>query len=264
MQELLFSALERFIVRPDLPVDERRKRVFLMLFLITTIPALLGFGLWNSYHRGLALDVTLNFVGVVVSIANLFALRYARRIHVVYRVGVCATLTLLTYVLATGGGYGIGYIWFYFHPLATFFIFGSAEGLFWVIVSWLLAVMLMIFNLGPYDYPLHIGIRFVVSYTMVSILAYGLEAGRKHYYEQLVAEKVTLEAALQQVKTLQGLLPICASCKKIRDDGGYWHQVESYMRDHAGIEFSHSICPDCRTRLYAPACKAETISKPFP
>jgi hypothetical protein len=56
--------------------------------------------------------------------------------------------------------------------------------------------------------------------------------------------------ALQQVKTLQGLLPICASCKKVRDDGGYWHQVEIYMHQHTGIEFSHAICPDCREKLY--------------
>ena len=90
----------------------------------------------------------------------------------------------------------------------------------------------------------------MVSYTLVSVLAYGLEAARQHYYDQLAAEKLALEAALQQVKTLRDLLPICASCKKIRDDGGYWHQVESYMRDHAGVEFSHSICPDCRVKLY--------------
>jgi AmiR/NasT family two-component response regulator len=59
-----------------------------------------------------------------------------------------------------------------------------------------------------------------------------------------------LEAALAQVKTLRGLLPICAACKKIRDDKGYWHQVEVYIRDHSEAEFSHGICPDCARRLY--------------
>lgn len=54
----------------------------------------------------------------------------------------------------------------------------------------------------------------------------------------------------QQVRALRGLLPICASCKKIRDDSGYWHQVESYLRSHAAVEFSHGICPDCMERLY--------------
>ena len=56
--------------------------------------------------------------------------------------------------------------------------------------------------------------------------------------------------ALNEVKILRGLLPICASCKKIRDDHGYWNQIETYIRDHSEAEFSHSICPDCMRALY--------------
>ncbi|MBN1581545.1 MAG: response regulator, partial [Anaerolineae bacterium] len=65
-------------------------------------------------------------------------------------------------------------------------------------------------------------------------------------------ERVNAELtdALNQVKTLTGLLPICANCKKVRDDQGYWHQVEAYVRDHSSVEFSHSICPDCYQKLY--------------
>lgn len=65
--------------------------------------------------------------------------------------------------------------------------------------------------------------------------------------ERLIGE---LQAALAEVKQLSGLLPICASCKKIRDDQGYWQQVEVYIRDHSEAEFSHSICPDCMKKLY--------------
>jgi len=56
---------------------------------------------------------------------------------------------------------------------------------------------------------------------------------------------VELQEALDEVKVLGGLLPICAYCKQIRDDDGYWHQVESYIRDQTGAEFSHGICPNC-------------------
>jgi hypothetical protein len=56
--------------------------------------------------------------------------------------------------------------------------------------------------------------------------------------------------ALAQIKVLKGLLPICASCKKIRDDTGYWQQMESYIREHSEVEFSHGICPDCMRKLY--------------
>jgi PAS domain S-box-containing protein len=59
-----------------------------------------------------------------------------------------------------------------------------------------------------------------------------------------------LQDALANIKTLRGLLPICASCKKVRDDKGYWNQIESFVRDHSEAEFSHGICPDCMNKLY--------------
>ena len=65
--------------------------------------------------------------------------------------------------------------------------------------------------------------------------------------EQLIEE---LQNALNEVNTLSGLLPICASCKKIRDDKGYWSNLEQYISRHSGAEFSHGICPDCAERLY--------------
>jgi len=59
-----------------------------------------------------------------------------------------------------------------------------------------------------------------------------------------------LTDALAQVKTLSGLLPICSACKKIRDDQGYWQQVETYIKKHSDADFTHGICPDCVKRLY--------------
>jgi hypothetical protein len=58
------------------------------------------------------------------------------------------------------------------------------------------------------------------------------------------------EKALEEIKILRGFLPICASCKKIRDDKGYWTQMEAYIRDHSEAEFSHGICPECVEKLY--------------
>ncbi len=68
--------------------------------------------------------------------------------------------------------------------------------------------------------------------------------------EALQAKNVELQAALSEIKQLSGLLPICAGCKKIRDDDGYWQQVETYIRNHSEVEFSHSICPACTRELY--------------
>ncbi|PKK89751.1 MAG: response regulator [Candidatus Wallbacteria bacterium HGW-Wallbacteria-1] len=61
---------------------------------------------------------------------------------------------------------------------------------------------------------------------------------------------IELRDAFAQVKTLRGLLPICSSCKKIRNDGGYWSQIEEYITLHSDAVFSHGICPDCARNLY--------------
>jgi DNA-binding response OmpR family regulator len=61
---------------------------------------------------------------------------------------------------------------------------------------------------------------------------------------------VELEDSLREIKTLQGFLPICASCKKIRDDKGYWNQIEAYISEHSDAKFTHGICPECAKKLY--------------
>ncbi len=70
--------------------------------------------------------------------------------------------------------------------------------------------------------------------------------------ERLIRE---LQQALADVKTLHGLLPICASCKKIRNDQGYWQNLEGYISEHSEAEFSHGLCPDCLRRLYPDLAK---------
>ena len=66
-------------------------------------------------------------------------------------------------------------------------------------------------------------------------------------HERLISE---LREALAQVKTLTGFIPICASCKNIRDDAGYWQQIEQYLSKHSDLEFTHGICPPCLEKLY--------------
>ncbi|MES0349732.1 MAG: PAS domain-containing protein [Desulfobacteria bacterium] len=103
------------------------------------------------------------------------------------------------------------------------------------------------------------GRRVPILKTVVSVIL----AGRKHLLESFLditerkqAEEERerligeLQEALAEVKTLSGLLPICASCKSIRDDQGYWQQIEAYIRDHSEAEFSHSVCPECARKLY--------------
>ncbi len=67
-----------------------------------------------------------------------------------------------------------------------------------------------------------------------------------------------LQEALAQIHELRGLLPICSYCKKIRDDGNYWHQVDGYLSSHTGVQFSHGVCPECYEKAMAELQQEET------
>lgn len=87
--------------------------------------------------------------------------------------------------------------------------------------------------------------RVVAAVTAFSDITERKKAERER--EKLVKE---LQDALAKVKQLSGMLPICASCKKIRDDKGYWNQIEVYIRDHSEAEFTHGLCPECAKKAY--------------
>jgi CheY-like chemotaxis protein len=91
--------------------------------------------------------------------------------------------------------------------------------------------------LKPFD------VNLVVINIEIALYKHRMERQR----EELLAE---LQSALTHVKTLRGLLPICAWCKKIRNDHGYWQDVESYIHDHSDADFSHGICPECNEKYY--------------
>lgn len=73
---------------------------------------------------------------------------------------------------------------------------------------------------------------------------------RETLEDKVIERTKELQEHIDHIKVLKGLLPICASCKKIRDDNGYWNQLEVYIRNHSEVQFSHSICPACAQKLY--------------
>jgi signal transduction histidine kinase len=84
----------------------------------------------------------------------------------------------------------------------------------------------------------------------ISRLISSYEKDIDNYTSNLLREKEKIEIALAEIKQLKGLLPICAQCKKIRDDKGYWNQIEGYIQKHSDAKFSHGICPECSDELY--------------
>jgi len=109
------------------------------------------------------------------------------------------------------------------------------------------------------EMPLEVGLSYIHLGDTVLVSAVVMDISRRKRIEaereELIGE---LQAALEKVKQLSGLLPICASCKNIRDDNGYWNQIESYIRDHSEADFSHGLCPDCAKRLYPEVFKSNS------
>jgi len=69
-------------------------------------------------------------------------------------------------------------------------------------------------------------------------------------YRELAKVNAELREALDEIRTLRGTLPICAKCKSIRDDAGYWNRIEKYLKEHSSADFTHGLCPDCEEELY--------------
>lgn len=222
----------------------------MFLFQLLLLPVLTFFAITKTQQQGFSAEVGFIVIGAVLCAALLFALRYMQNLQIFFRLGSTFIMLFAWYETFIGGGGGGAFLWFYFHPLASFFLFGKREGSWWTATGTVGLTGIMLFDLGSYHYPPSVAIRFILSYLVVCLLSYALEEARARYYAALLAEKVALEEALTQVQTLQRLIPICASCKKVRDDQGYWHQVETYIGHHAAVEFSHGLCPNCRAALF--------------
>ena len=107
------------------------------------------------------------------------------------------------------------------------------------------AMAIQIVQEGAQDYL----VKGLVDYTMLArSIRYAIERKRTLRQKDLLIAK--LRETLAEVKTLSGLLPICASCKHIRDDKGYWHQVEAYIQQHSAAVFTHALCPKCAQKIY--------------
>lgn len=113
-------------------------------------------------------------------------------------------------------------------------------------------------------------LRRALPSLFTGILALGLAVAlgwslalRRAVKLKTAALKVTigeLEGALAEVKQLSGLIPMCAGCKKIRDDGGYWEAVEAYLGRHSEAQFTHGLCPDC-VQVYFPDFRKATSAR---
>ena len=158
-------------------------------------------------------------------------------------------------------GYELGFFVFYFLPiaLAAWKVTSTSSYLISILSAsvWFLSDTLS-------GHP-HSSVFFEFWDTAIRLVSFLIIAYTTSKIRSLLTKErettQALQAAMNQIKTLSGLIPICASCKKIRDDKGYWNQVEVYIQQHSEAEFSHGFCPDCMKKLYGVDLEEDTNSK---
>lgn len=227
--------------------DERIKRFFLSICTAMMVPVALFFGIHSLVEHRKEGYVVLS-IGILLT-ALTISLNNTRAYHYTIRFFITILSALLFYELYIGGGNGFTFLWFFIFPAGISFLLGVREGAIWIIIQF---VLITIFTFGKigHIYPTDLTIRFISTYGVLAIISSTLEYLRKRYLDQLMFEKNELEKAFDEIRILKGMVPICSSCKKIRDDKGFWTQIESYIKTNSDVEFSHGICPDCATKLF--------------
>ena len=239
-------------------MDMKRKRALFALCGSIIVVAFLVLSVINYLERDFP-EIVLNLVIIVIMVAGLVIIKTWDQDTAVYRIIHFLISLNFCYGVAIGAGQETVLYWVFLMPLLFFYFFGKREGLLWtVIFSFFISLIVLASGLiGSHSYRPVIIPRFEITLLIVIIIGYGLESSRDTYSrllkeknEVLLQEKERLERALAEIKTLSGLIPICCNCKKIRDDQGYWQQVETYVKAHTGADFSHGICPNCMEKLY--------------
>ena len=221
-------------------------------------------------------------IAIASVLLALFMIIYKIKFHsiIVYQLLIimgtlASAITVELMILKTGG------------HASSYYVGMSLLGI-WVIsflpVRFTLSLLLMLMIYSIYLIPIlanetvaDFRVFFTANVFLIVLLSSALIL-RHFHYRTLINElglkydlemyKVQLEnivndrnAQLAKIKTLSGMLPICASCKKIRDDKGYWNRIETYISKHSETEFSHGICPDCAKKLYPQHYKEKAEEK---
>ena len=240
-------------------LEKTRKRLFVYTCFAFTLPVLIAFTILD-WVEGDVIEAELNVLTAVVFVVSLFAIRRLNADRMIYRAGVGLMAVVFLYNVYIGSGGGTAIYWLFGFPLAFVFLLGRREGTAAAAIFILVVALLLLdpLSLSFYTYSQGVSMRFLASLLFVTLMGYALESSREKYWnlfiginQKLTMEKEHLESAMKQIKTMQGLIPICCHCKKIRNDEGFWEQVEVFVRDHSDANFSHGICPDCKKRFYA-------------
>lgn len=235
----------------NLDINEKRKRSLVLFGSLLAIPTLLFF----TVHDILVYDTLGTFMDgslALLFIVCVIMLTKVKNGIWIYRIVLIGLSVVLLYNTLTGPSGESSVLWLYIYPLTSFYILGIYEGFWLFAVTFLIGCASIFFpeQLHTYAYPMDLRVRFFISMSIVTILSFSLEFLRNYFYTQLEAQRQQLKQALDKVRTLDGLVPICSMCKKIRDDKGYWNNLEKYLAQHTNATLSHGICDGCLKEEY--------------
>ncbi len=167
-----------------------------------------------------------------------------------YHIAVSILFTLMTGFLDYLTGFEYRMKIFYLMPIsyATWFLGGKTGMAFsiWPVMTLLYPVIVSGKNEGNSSIEIWNMVLYLAFFIIVTVLLSKLRTT----LQQHAGLFTKLQNALNAVKELSGILPMCANCKKIRDDEGYWHDVDVYISRHTKAEFTHGICSECANKLY--------------
>lgn len=238
-------------VNPDVGGEERQRRWLLAICLLLLMPPLAGFALVDVL-AGRSAEGAAGFGLLGFAAVTLLLGRYIGDTRWVFRAPAIGVLALTAWLTYLGSGRGLVLVWLYLLPPPLYYVFGAREGTAWLLLSCALFFTVVTTGVGA-AYPPELAVRFVVTYGLTGLISLGIERSRATLYRQLDEERRRLEAALGDVRTLSEMLPMCAWCRKVRDDDGFWSQIEDYLDRRTGTQVSHGLCPDCSERLSRPS-----------
>lgn len=249
----------------DLEILRKVLTLNIIIIIGTTFTAILGTVAFiqNNVMLGIA-DFFIFFFLLFI----LFDLHKSKKYNRCALLGTTVMGLFFAYLIISGGVSNTAYLWLFTYPSIAIFLLGGRTGSSVSAVFIFLIAVVMLFRI-PLGIPAHYSntllIRFFAVYISIHFIGFAMERMRRvvqiklentnQELDKLNQENLKLirelKQTIEEVETLQGIIPICAQCKKIRNDSGYWEQVEEYVHNHSKAQFTHGLCPECKTELYA-------------
>lgn len=207
-------------------------------------------------------------IGVLMIAFSLISL-LRRTQNVDFALGLANGLILFyfSFLLLQSHGNIKGWYWLFTYPLIAYYTLGIKVGTMMSFLLLAISIIIMSFYTPfseAFAYDKYLVFRVLFIYLVISFFAIASEVVRAFFnlkinklnqdlenrHQENVGLIDELKRNIDEVKVLKGMLPICAHCKKIRDDNGYWNKLETYLAVHTEAEFSHGMCPKCAKELY--------------